>query len=244
MANNSFSVDGRKVLVVGGTRGIGRAIAWRLAENGAQVIATYVRDRDSAQSLADQARANGLQLTVYKADVTRDTAVNELLGHVSATLGNADAMVYSAATGVHKPVLELTGRQFDFTFSLNVRAFLELATKIAPLMPKGGTIVALTSEGAHRGIPTYALVGASKAAVESLVRNMAVELAPRGLTVNALSPGSVLTDAWKALPDSALRLQQAQDRSPRHRLTELDEVADAALFLCSRAARGISARRS
>lgn len=212
----------------------------RLAQAGARVLASFVRLSQSAQLLSDHALTLGVCVEVIKADATRDTGIDALVEKVQAAFSPLHAVVFAAATGVHKPVAEMTGRHFDFTFSLNTRASLEIVNRLAPCMSAGSTIVALSSEGASRGIPTYSLVGASKAALESLVRNFAVEFAPRGVTVNCLSPGSVLTDAWRALPDADERLKAATAQSPRGRLTDLGEVADTALFLCSSAARGIS----
>ena len=240
MAADSPPLRGRNALVVGGTRGIGAAISLRLAQAGARVIATYVRRHDTATALANRASDNQLQLSVFKADVSRDAALTELVSHVDASFDHLHALVFCAATGVHKPYEQLNGRHFDFTFGLNTRSFLELTHRLTAKIPAGGTIVAVSSDGAQRAIPTYALVGASKAALESLVRNAAVELADKGITVNALSPGSVMTEVWQVLPNAESRLQDEIRRSPRHRLVELDEVADVALFLCSAAARGIS----
>jgi enoyl-[acyl-carrier protein] reductase III len=137
-------------------------------------------------------------------------------------------------------VEELNLRQFDWTFALNVRAFFELVHQLLPKFETGASIVALSSEGAVHAVPQYTLVGASKGALESMVRHLAVELAPRGIRVNALSPGSIVTDAWKVLPGSERRLAEASRHSPSGRLTTLEEVASAAHFLCSDAASGIA----
>jgi enoyl-[acyl-carrier protein] reductase III len=135
---------------------------------------------------------------------------------------------------------KLTLRHFDWTFGLNVRAFFDVVRHLLPRFENQASVVAISSEGAVHAVQDYTLVGASKGAMESMARHMAVELAPKGIRVNCLSPGTVLTDAWKALPDSERRLEEAAARSPRGRLTSLDEVARAAHFLCSDAAAGIA----
>ena len=135
---------------------------------------------------------------------------------------------------------ELTLRQYDWTFALNVRAFFELVHQLLRKFETSASIVALSSEGAVHAVPQYTLVGASKGALESMVRHLAVEFAPRGIRVNALSPGSIMTDAWKALPDSERRLAEATRRSPSGRLTSVEEVASAAHFLCSDASSGVT----
>jgi enoyl-[acyl-carrier protein] reductase III len=131
-------------------------------------------------------------------------------------------------------------RHFDWTFALNVRAFFDLVQHLLPRLENGASIVGVSSEGAVRAIPHYTLVGATKGALESLVRHLAAELGPRGIRVNALSPGTVLTDAWNVLPDREQRLAEAKRRSPLGRLVTLEEVAAAALFLCSAAAAGVN----
>ena len=112
--------------------------------------------------------------------------------------------------------------------------------QLLPVLARGSAIVALSSEGAARAVPSYTLVGATKGALESMCRHLAVELAPRGIRVNVLSPGAVRTPAWDALPDHASRLEDATRRSPTGRLTTAEDVALAAHFLCSEAARGVN----
>ena len=234
-----FSVSGRHALVVGGTRGIGRAIAWRLARAGAHVWANYVRDQRAADQLMQESAAAGLSIEVVRADVTNATGLDKLAVAVSSRPTPLTILVFAAATGVHKNLDQLTARHFDWVFSLNVRSFVDLVQRFAPMMPTGSSIVAISSEGATHAVPHYTLVGASKGALEALARHMAAELVPRGIRVNVLSPGAILTDAWKVLPDSDARLADAARRSLLGRLNTLDEVACAAQFLCSDAASGL-----
>ena len=235
---NLFSVSGKNALVIGGTRGIGRAIAWRLAQAEARVVASYVRDERSATQLADEARQAGLSLEVVRADVTTTKGIEQLID-AATTPAPISILVFAAATGVHKTLEQLTTRHLDWTFGLNVRAFFELVQRLSPRMPSGSSIVAISSEGAVRAVAQYTLVGASKGALESLARHLAAELAPKGIRVNVLSPGTVLTDAWTVLPDAEARLAEAGRRSFLGRLTTAEEVAWAAQFLCSDAASGV-----
>ena len=235
---NLFSVSGKNALVIGGTRGIGRAIAWRLAQAEARVVANYVRDERSAAQLAEEARQAGLSLEVVRADVTTTKGIEQLIDAAS-TPAPISILVFAAATGVHKPLEQLTTRHLDWTFGLNVRAFFELVQRLSPRMPSGSSVVAISSEGAVRAVAQYTLVGASKGALESLARHLAAELAPKGIRVNVLSPGTVLTDAWTVLPDAEARLAEAGRRSFLGRLTTAEEVAWAAQFLCSDAASGV-----
>ena len=234
-----FTLAGQRALVTGGTRGIGRAISIRFAAAGASVIANYVRDQESAQTLKQQADASGYRLEVCRADVTSPKGVDTLPEAVDAGGSGVSIFVHCAATGVHRPLGEFTLRHFDWTYALNARAFLDLTQRLIPRMASPGSILTISSEGAARALPQYALVGSSKGALESMARHFAVELAPRGVRVNTLSAGAVLTDAWKALPDAERRLSEAASRSPLGRLTSVEEIAAAAQFLCSPAACGI-----
>lgn len=238
--SGSFSLEGKRALVTGGTRGIGRAIALRLARAGTHVLANYVRDSASAESLKQEANAENLPLEIVRADITSEKGLERLRLAMDPAYFPLSIFVHCAATGVHRPVEELTLRQYDWTFALNVRAFFELVHQLLPKFETSASIVALSSEGAVHAVPQYTLVGASKGALESMVRHLAVELAPRGIRVNALSPGSIMTDAWKALPDSERRLAEATRRSPSGRLTSVEEVASAAHFLCSDASSGVT----
>ncbi len=158
---------------------------------------------------------------------------------MQAAFGQLSCLVHCAATGVHKPFEQLALRHFDWTFNLNLRAFFELTHRLLPMMENNSAIVGISSEGARHAVPQYALVGSTKAALEAMLRHMAVELAPRGIRVNAIAPGTLLTDVWKVLPDRDRRLADAARKSPLGRLTALEEVARTAQFLCSDAASGI-----
>ena len=235
----SFSLLERRVFVAGGTRGIGRAISLRFARAGAAVLAGYVRDEASATEVEEVSEREGLKLQTCRADLTGDAGVERLLAAIDHWGPPLHCLVYCAATGVHLPLEQLTLRHFDWTMALNIRAFFNVVRQLLPRFAPSGSIVAVSSEGAARAVPNYALVGASKGALESMVRHMAAELAGRGIRVNALAPGAVQTDAWKAIPDSDRRLDEVAGRTPLGRLVDLEEVAAAAQFLCSDAASGI-----
>jgi NAD(P)-dependent dehydrogenase (short-subunit alcohol dehydrogenase family) len=237
--NDLFSLSGKKFLVTGGTRGIGRAISLQFARAGAVVFANYVRDEKAAKDLMEEAEANGLAIETCRADLTSEKGM-ERLGSFLKEHGDAlSGLVHCAATGVHKPYSDLTNRHFEWVFSLNVRVFLELVRVLAPRFTKGASVVALSSQGAQFAVPYYSLVGASKGALESLARHLAVELGGRGIRVNILSPGSVFTEAWNVMPDKERRLVEAGRRTPLGRLVTLEEIARTAQFLCSDASSGV-----
>jgi enoyl-[acyl-carrier protein] reductase III len=225
--------------ITGGTRGIGRAISLRFARAGGKVIANFVRDQAAADDLRATAEREGLQIGLCRADLTTPQGLETVKESVIAAGGICSGLVHCAATGVHRPFSELTSRHFDWTFSLNVKAFLELVKSLIGRFSDQASIVAVSSMGAARTLPYYSLVGASKAALEAVSRHLSVELAPRGIRVNILAPGTVQTGVWNVLPDAEVRIAAAAQRSPIGRLVTPEEVACAAQFLCSAAASGI-----
>jgi enoyl-[acyl-carrier protein] reductase III len=237
--SDPFSLIGMVVLVTGGTRGIGRAISVQLARGGATVIANYARNDEAAESLRAAANAEGIALEVLRADLTLPKGLAAVRERMEQAQGGIVSLVHCAATGVHRRFEELTSRHWDWTITLNARTFLELVQALLPRFSAGSAVIAVSSAGAIRAVPAYAAVGASKGALESLARHMAVELAPRGVRVNILSPGSVATEAWSALPDKEQRLSEAARRSPLGRLVTPEEVGLAARFLCSPASGGV-----
>ena len=234
-----FSLKGKRFLITGGTRGIGRAISLRFARAGATIIANYVRDAKSAEALKYRAANEGLAIQLCRADLTSPKGLERLNISIGDADNSLDGMVHCAATGVHKKVEELTVRHFDWTYSLNIRSFFELVKIVKPILREGASILAVSSKGAVNAIPSYSMVGSSKGALEAFSRHMAVELAPQGIRVNIIRPGTVLTDAWEAMPDKKKRLDESRSRSPIGRLVTVDEVAQTAQFLCSDAASGI-----
>jgi len=237
--NDLFSLSHKTILITGGTRGIGQAISLRFARAGATVIANYLRDEKAAEHLKAIAMEEGLTLALCRADLTNQRGLEQVERSLQEQGSSLSGLVHCAATGVHHPIEELTERQFDWTFDLNVRAFFKLIKLLMPRFSKGSSIVAVSSWGALRALPYYSLVGSSKGALEALARHLAVELAPRGIRVNILTAGAVLTDAWKAVPNSEARIAETIRRTPAGRLATVEEVAYGAQFLCSDAAAAI-----
>jgi len=234
-----FSLRNKTILITGGTRGIGLAISLRFARSGATVIANYLRDEKSAEQLKTIAAQEHLAITLCRADLTNERGLEQLTLSLEEGNPHLSGFVHCAATGIHRPIEELTERHFDWTFNLNVRAFFKLVKLLMGRFSQGSSIVAVSSWGALRALPSYSLVGASKGALEALARHLALELAPRGIRVNILTAGAVLTDAWKAIPNSEARIAETIRRSPAGRLVIAEEVAYAAQFLCSDAASGM-----
>lgn len=237
--SNAFELHGRTVLVTGGTRGIGGAISLELARAGASVVANYARNDAAAQSMAAKAAAESLTLEPLRGDLSTTKGMAAVQERLAGLAPGTLSIVHAAATGVHRPFDALTLRHWDFTQSLNVRAFFELVHTLRPALGDGSAIVAISSAGAVRAVPAYAAIGSSKAALESLARHVAVELAPLGIRVNIVSPGSVLTEAWDSFPDKDARMAAAVARTPRGKLVTPSEVAQLTRFLVSPASHGI-----
>lgn len=233
-AADLLDLTGKTALITGGTRGIGKAIALRLAERGAKVILSYLRNKRAAEAAAAEiAAATGQRPLLCKGNVGEPDKVAELFDGLKAEYDSLDILISNAASGVLKPALELTRRHLEWTFEINAYALLALVQQAVPMMPAGGRILAISSQGASHAIPNYAAVGASKAALEALIRHLCLELAPQGLHVNAISAGVVDTDALTHFPNREALLRQSADKTPAGRLVLPEDVADVALFLCS-----------
>ena len=221
--------DSASVLVTGGSRGIGRAIARKFARLGARrVVLGYLRNDAAAEEAADELRGLGAETVLLRGNVTSRRVLDEV-----RALGRLDVVVHNAATGVIRPALEVDERHWDWTLGANARGLLSLTQAAVPSMPRGSSIVGLSSLGSARVLENYVLVGTSKAALESLVRYLAVELAPRGIRVNAVSGGVVETRALEHFPNREEMLDAARTRTPAGRMVEADDLAEAVCFLCS-----------
>jgi enoyl-[acyl-carrier protein] reductase III len=227
-----MSYEGASVLVTGGSRGIGKAIALRFAELGAKRVAIgYLRNDRAAEEAAEELRAAGAEPLLLRGNVASERVVEEAAG-----FGPFDVVVHNAATGVIEPALEAQDKHWDWTLSANARALLSLARALAPGMREGSSFVGISSLGSTRVLENYVLVGVSKAALEAVVRYLAVELAPRGIRVNAVSAGVVETGALEYFPNREEMIASGLKRTPAGRLVEPRDVADAVCFLCSEAA--------
>jgi enoyl-[acyl-carrier protein] reductase III len=224
-----MSFQGASVLVTGGSRGIGRAIARRFAELGAARVAIgYLRNDRAAEEAAEELRRAGAEPSLLRGNVASQRVVAE-----AAELGPFDAVVHNAATGVIRPALETEDRHWDWTLAANARALLSFARALAPNMREGSSFVGVSSLGSTRVLENYVLVGVSKAALEAVVRYLAVELAPRGIRANAVSAGVVETEALDHFPNRERMIAESLERTPAGRLVEPTDVADAVSFLCS-----------
>jgi enoyl-[acyl-carrier protein] reductase III len=219
----------RAVFVTGASRGIGREIALRFADGGAAKVAIgYLRNDRAAEETAAELEKRGAEPVLIRGNVSSERVAREV-----ADLGPLDALVHNAATGVIRPALETEDKHWDWTLNANAKALLSLTRAAAPTMPAGSAIVAVSSLGAQRVLENYILVGTSKAALEAVVRYLGVELAPRGIRVNAVSGGLVETGALEHFPNRDAMLKAGRERTPAGRMVEPKDIADAVLFLAS-----------
>jgi enoyl-[acyl-carrier protein] reductase III len=229
-------LEGKVALVTGGGRGIGRATTLALAARGANVAICYLRNRGAAEETCRLAEDHAVKAMAMRANVGDAGHIDALFDQIDATFGRLDVFVSNAATGVLRGFEDLDARAWEWTMNANARAFFLCARKAVPLMTDGGSIVALSSQGATHVLPGYMMVGVSKAAIETLSRYLAVELAPRKIRVNVVSPGVVDTEALRHFPQRETIVAEATSKTPAGHLATPDDVAHAIDFLTSEAA--------
>jgi enoyl-[acyl-carrier protein] reductase III len=223
---------GRVALVTGAARGIGRAVALKLASAGCDVVANYYNSHDEAEAVCAEVRGMGRRAVAVKASVGLPESVDELFVELRKRFDRIDIVVSNAASGVLRPTMEMTLKHWRWCMETNAFALNLLAQRAVPMMPAGGRIVAMSSLGALRAMPHYGFIGASKAALESLVRSLAQELGPRGIRVNAVSAGVVDTDALAHFPNREELLASFAQRTPAGPVLTPQDVAGAVYLLC------------
>ncbi len=231
--------QGKVVLVTGSGRGIGREIALRFAHEGADIGVNFFRNRQPAEDTAEEIRALGRKAVTIKANVGDLDDLNALFDQIDNSFGRLDVLIHNAASGYNRPSLKQRPKGWDWTMNINARSLLFGAQRAAKIMQRngGGKIVAISSLGSERVLPDYVAVGASKAALESLIRYLGVELASMNIVVNAVSPGLVETKAlnhFSAFVDARKELLSGvASRTPTGRLCTPKDVANIVFFLCT-----------
>jgi enoyl-[acyl-carrier protein] reductase III len=228
----SAPLAGKIALITGGARGIGRATALKLARAGADVAVNYYNSHDEAEALAAEVRALGRRAATIQGSVGDPGSVDEMFAAFDAGFDRLDIVVSNAASGVLKPAMEMKLKHWRWCMEINAFALALVAQHAAPRMKNGGRIVAMSSLGAYRAIPNYGFVGASKAALEALVRSLAQELGPRGIRVNTVNAGVVDTDALAYFPNRESLIAEYAARTPAGPTLTPAQVADAIYLLC------------
>lgn len=222
-------------LVTGSGRGIGRAIALQLANEGADIVINFFRNRGPANETAEAVRQLGRRAHVVRANIGEVDQIEKLFAEVKAVFGGLDILVCNAASGYIRPALEQEVKGWDWTMNINARSLLFCAQQAHPLMKArgGGHIVSLSSLGAIRVMPAYIVIGASKAAIENLTKYLAYEFAADNIVVNAVSGGLVETGALEHFPMRQQMMEHGLSRTPAGRLTTPQDIAKVVAFMCS-----------
>ncbi|MGH9475092.1 MAG: SDR family oxidoreductase [Terriglobales bacterium] len=234
-------LEGKIALVTGAARGIGRAIALRLAQGGADVVINYVTSEDAAGKLAEEIRGLGRRAEVVNADAISTEGIAKLFAAVKEHFDGLDIFVNNAIdVATYGPVLRQRLAGWEHTLNGNTNALLLSAQRAVPLMKgRRGKILSLSSLGSQYYIPGYASIGVTKAATEALTRYMAVELGKEGINCNTLSGGPIDTDALKLFANYAQMKETCEKLSPAGRIGAPEDLAEVAAFLCSDAANWI-----
>jgi enoyl-[acyl-carrier protein] reductase III len=234
-----IDLTGKVALITGSSRGIGRACALRLAEAGCDLVVNYVSNRTAASELAEQVAVLGRNCYAVKCDVSQQDDVNSMLDFVKHEVGRLDILVSNAATGGFRPLLAATETNFHAAFNTNVLALIYLVQAALPLLERKegadrSKVIAISSHGSDTALPWYGLIGSSKAALESLVRHLTLEVGDRGVNVNVIKAGLVDTDSTRRIPNAEKVFASRKDKSMMgERMLTAGDVADAVLFLAS-----------
>ena len=225
--------EGKVALVTGGTKGIGKSVAIKLAERGANVVVNYLRSHNAANDTLAEMSEFGGEHHAVRCNIGNHEKMRKVYDEVKEKYGKLDILISNAALGVYTSALELDQKAWHLSMDTNAWAFLKGVQLAKEMMPDGSKIVALSSLGSTRYITGYSAIGASKAAIETLTRYMAVELAEHKINVNTVSGGFIDTDALKGFPSYDEMVSEVVRRTPYGRVGTPEDVADVVVFLCS-----------
>lgn len=227
---------GKVALITGASRGIGRATALLLAERGADVVVHYRRGEVAAKEVVEQVVGLGRRAFSVQADIEQAEEIRRMFQQAAERFGGLDIFVANAAATAFRQVLDLKQHHLARTYQLSVFSFVQAAQEAVKLMEgRRGKIVTVSSFPTLRYLPNYAALGSAKAALETLTRYLAVELAPRGITVNGVSPGLVQTDSSRvyAGQDYERFEREILESTPKGRIGTPEDIARVIVFLCS-----------
>ena len=233
-------LEGKTAIVTGGSLGIGAAIALELGSDGADVALNYRKHSDEAEAVAAKIRDMGRRAMVVQADVSSFNDAQAMVDKVNAEWGKVDILVCNAGINWDGVIWKMKEEQWDMVIDINLKGYFNYIRAVAPLMreQRYGRIVCLTSINGMRGKFGQANYSATKAGIIGLVKTAAKELGSRGVTVNAIAPGLILTDMMEAMPEEAK--QASLDETALKRLGEPEDVAHVVSFFCSDYARHVT----
>ena len=230
--------DSKVVLVTGGSRGIGKAIALEFANRGADIVFNYLRNHAAAEDCYQEIKSIGVNCLKVQAHLGEPDKIYHLFEQVDSKMGKLDVLINNAASGVQRQAHDLEPKLWDWTMNINARAPWICSVEASKLMTQGGSIVNISSEGSRKVLPYYLSVGTSKAALESLTRYLAVELAEQGINVNAVSGGYIETGALNSFPNKK-NMIEAGKQTLAGRMITSEDLAKVTAFLCTKEAEMI-----
>ena len=228
----------KTVLVTGGSRGIGKAMALEFANRGADIVFNYLRNHTAAEDCYQAIKSIGVNCLKVQAHLGDPDKIYDLFDQIHSQMAGLDVLINNAASGVQRNAQELEPKHWDWAMNINARAPWICSVEASKLMTNGGSIVNISSEGSRKVLPYYLSVGTSKAALESLTRYLAVELAEQGINVNAISGGYIETGALDSFPNKENMLAAGKQTLAGRTITS-EDIAKVAAFLCTKEAEMI-----
>ncbi len=222
---------GKVAIVTGASNGIGRAIAGRLAQEGASVVVNYGKSAEKAKQVVTGIEVNGGKAVAIQADMSEIANVSRLIKDTMKKFGRLDILVNNAGMFISKPLMETTEEEFDRIFALNAKGPYFAMQEAAKVIADGGRIVNISTDGTHLGFSGATAYLGTKGALEQFTRGLAHELAPRGVTVNTVSPGFTDTDMLRGGGPQITEL--GTQMSPLKRLGTAQDIADVVAFVVS-----------
>ncbi len=223
----------KTLLVTGGSRGIGKKICYEFAQKGCDVIFTYVRSSTEAKKLENDLKGLGVDVISKKLNLNSTEDINKFSNDIKKLNIKINFLINNAASGVMKNSIDSTEKHWDWTMQINAKGPWILSKEISEIMPKNSRIINISSPGSTKVLRNYFSIGVSKAALESITRYMAYDLAPKGITVNSISESMIETDAIKHFPNQT-EIKKILDReNPSQKKLLSEHIAKAALMLCS-----------
>jgi len=237
-----LSVEGKKFLITGGTKGIGRGLVLGAAAAGGDVITCYRTEDESVASLVRELKETTGEHHVVQADIGTPEGVTTLIDEVRVRFGSLDVVVNNAGVISHIPYAKLPAQEWHRVIDTNVTAVYQIIQESLPLLGPGASVINIGSKSSEVGIPLRAHYTAAKAAIVGLTKSLAKELGPQGLRFNVLAPGVIVTEAMLALPPEQQEVMQTRYKAKTalNRLGEGDEIAGAMLFLASDLSRYVT----
>lgn len=233
-----MKLKGKVALVTGSGRGLGRVIALRLAEDGADLVVHYSASRKGADEVVNEARAKGRRAVAVQADIARRSDVNAMFTEVDRTFDHIDIVVNSAGVSNGTPLSDLKDEDVDTLIGINLRGPLYITSEASKRMPEGGRVVNIASSLAEFPLPGASLYSGTKAAMKAFTETWAKELGLKGITVNTVTPGATSPGMMETAPEGFREF--FEKASPFGRIGRAEEVAAVIAFLCSPEASWVS----